>query len=186
MADHLFSSFDRLYQHYFSRSARFVKSYLHDSQVAEDIASECLIRLWEKMKTVELNDIQSYLFVALKNRALDHLKREKVRRVAVRGLGDRLNRELEIRIATLTSLDPQDVFSADVRRIFQDTLDKLPERTRDVFLMSRFGGQSYKEIATELGISVKGVDYHISKAMTAFRASLGDYLSLLPLYFYFY
>jgi len=186
MADHFFTTFDSLYQHYFNRSARFVRSYLHDAQAAEDIASECLIKLWEKMKTAELNDVRSYLFVTLKNRALDYLKREKLRHAAVKDMSERLNRELELRISTLASLDPQDIFSADVRRIIEETLEELPEKTRAVFLMSRFGGQNYKEIAADLGISVKGVDYHISKAMSAFKASLGDYLSFLPLYFYFY
>src|SRR5690606_6476625 len=65
MADHVSTTFDSLYQHYFNRSARFVRSYLHDAQAAEDIASECLIKLSEKMKTAELNDVRSYLFVTL-------------------------------------------------------------------------------------------------------------------------
>ena len=61
-----------------------------------------------------------------------------------------------------------------------ETLKKLPDQTRRVFIMSRFENKSGKEIADILGITVKGVDYHIAKALKALRMSLKDYL---PLYF---
>lgn len=176
-------AFNKLYEQYFNRSVRFVRSYLFDNQAAEDIASECLIKVWEKMNTAELESVRSYLFVALKHRALDYLKHERVRKAAADKISGLLDREFEIRISTLESLDPQDIFSTEIHRILHQTLQELPEKTRLIFMMSRFEGKSHKEIAQRFGLSVKGVDYQLAKSLTALRVSLKDYLPLLQLLF---
>ena len=63
--------------------------------------------------------------------------------------------------------------------IFEKTLAEFPEQTRKVFEMSRIEYMSNKEIAEALGITVKGVDYHISKAIKKLKISLKDYLPAL-------
>ena len=59
------------------------------------------------------------------------------------------------------------------------TLNQLPKQTQKVFIMSRFENKSGKEIAQILGISVKGVDYHMNKALKELRIALKDYLPVL-------
>ncbi len=88
-------------------------------------------------------------------------------------------RELSIRISTLEACNPNDIFSKEIQSILTKTLDDLPLQTKRVFMMSRFEQKSGKEIAEELGITVKGVDYHIAKALKALRISLKDYLPLI-------
>ena len=61
----------------------------------------------------------------------------------------------------------------------RQTLYQLPEQTRQAFILSRFKDKSNREIAEALGISVKGVEYHITKALKALRVALKDYLPLL-------
>ena len=58
----------------------------------------------------------------------------------------------------------------------QATLDSLPERTREIFVRSRFRGQSYKQIASEMDCTVKSVEFEVSKAMKRLRINLKDYL----------
>lgn len=89
--------------------------------------------------------------------------------------------ELSIRISTLESCDPNEIFSNEVENIIQNTLKSLSKQTCQAFLLSRFENKSNKEIAEQMGISVKGVEYHISKSLKALRISLKDYLPL----FYF-
>ena len=60
-----------------------------------------------------------------------------------------------------------------------DTLRLLPEQTRRVFVMSRMEHKSGLEIAQALGLSLKGVEYHMSKALKELRVALKDYLPLL-------
>ena len=156
-----------------------MRSYIHDEMAAEDIVSEALIKLWERMKRETIDPVRPYLFTILKNSALDYLKHQTVKKGVYNSMAAELNRELEIRTNALESSDPNDIFSIDIEHIIGATLNSLPERTREIFILSRFGDKSHKEIATLMNISVKGVDYHILQAVKELRSNLKDYLPLL-------
>jgi RNA polymerase sigma-70 factor (ECF subfamily) len=173
------NSFNAIYTAYYRKSFLFVKSYVHDELVAEDIVSESLIKLWERMKSQPVEHVSSYLFTILKNSALDHLKHEAIERKAFKSLNDHLTREHEIRISVLQASDPNEIFSAEIQQIIQSTLANLPDKSRKVFEMSRYQNKSNKEIAEVFNISVKGVDYHIALTIKALRISLKDYLPLI-------
>ena len=170
------NSFNRIYTKYYQKSFLFVKSYVHDELVAEDIVSEGLIKLWEILKENRPEFTGTFLLTILKNKALDYLKHESIKENAIRSLTDLGRQELEIRISTLQACDPEEIFSTEVRKIIAETLATLPEQTKIIFQMSRFENKTNKEIAGELNISVKGVEYHITKALKILRINLKDYL----------
>jgi RNA polymerase sigma-70 factor (ECF subfamily) len=143
---------------------------------AEDIVTEALIKLWERMKIGEIDPVAPYLFTILKNDSLDYLKHQKVKQITHDSITKALSRELEIRMISLETSDPTYVFSAEVQQIIHNTLDSMPQRTKEVFLMSRFENKSHKEIAQLFNISVKGVDYHILQSVKELRVALRDYL----------
>lgn len=172
------NSFNAVYTSYYRKSFLFVKSYVHDELVAEDIVSESLIKLWERMKAHPVEHVSSYLFSILKNSSLDHLKHEAAERKAFKSLNEYLTREHEIRISVLQACVPNEIFSSEIQQIIQSTLTNLPDKSRKVFEMSRFQNKTNKEIAEVFNISVKGVDYHIALTIKALRVSLKDYLPL--------
>ena len=181
------NSFNDIYTSYYKKSFFFAKSYVHNDLVAEDIASEALIRLWEriKMENIEEKYVLPLLLTILKNKALDYLKHEEVRRAAFESMADWQQRELFIRVSALEACNPDEIFSEEVEAIVHQTLSALSEQTRQVFILSRFENKSNKEIAEEMEISVKGVEYHISKALKALRVTLKDYLPLFYFFFYY-
>lgn len=185
MSNAIVSSFNEIYTSYYKKSFFFAKSYVHDDLAAEDIASDSLIKLWEKLKTEKIDYIEPLLLTILKNKALDYLKHEEVKRTAFESMVDWHQQELSIRISTLESCDPNEIFSDEVESIIRETLKLLPEQTRRIFLLSRFENKSNKEIAEQMGISIKGVEYHISKALKALRITLKDYLPLFYFFFYY-
>ena len=185
MSNAIVSSFNEIYTSYYKKSFFFAKSYVHDDLAAEDIASESLIKLWEKLKTEQIDYIEPLLLTILKNKALDYLKHEEVKRTAFESMADWHQQELSIRISTLESCDPNEIFSDEVESIIRETLKLIPEQTQRIFLLSRFENKSNKEIAELMGISVKGVEYHISKALKALRITLKDYLPLFYFFFYY-
>lgn len=185
MSNVIVNSFNEIYTSYYKKSFFFAKSYVHDDLAAEDIASESLIKLWEKLKTEQIDYIDPLLLTILKNKALDYLKHEEVKRTAFESMADWHQQELSIRISTLESCDPNEIFSEEVESIIRETLKLLPEQTRQIFLLSRFENKSNKEIAEQMGISIKGVEYHISKALKALRITLKDYLPLFYFFFYY-
>lgn len=185
MNNTIVNSFNEIYTSYYKKSFFFAKSYVHDDLAAEDIASESLIKLWEKLKTEKIDYIEPLLLTILKNKALDYLKHEEVKRTAFESMADWHQQELSIRISTLESCDPNEIFSDEVESIIRETLKLLPEQTRRIFLLSRFENKSNKEIAEQMGVSIKGVEYHISKALKALRITLKDYLPLFYFFFYY-
>ena len=172
-------SFNTLYTRYYRKAFLFTKSFVHDESVAEDIVSDALIKLWESLKEKETDYTDALLLTILKNKSLDHLKHEAIKAEAIHSMSNMSQRELEIRISTLQACDPEEIFSEEVKKIIADTLATLPEQTRHIFIMSRFQNRSNKEIAAQLGISVKGVEYHITKALKPLRLRLKDSLPVL-------
>ncbi|MDD4514409.1 RNA polymerase sigma-70 factor [Massilibacteroides sp.] len=171
--------FQQIYNEWHKKSYFFVRSYVQDDMVAEDIVSESLIKLWKTMSEKHIEHPQSLLFTLLRNRSVDFLRHESIRQAAWGELADAYQQELSLRISTLEAYDPENIFSKDIKSIIDKTLATLPEQTRNVFIMSRFEHLSVKEIATEYEITPKAVEYHITKALKALRISLKDYLYIL-------
>lgn len=94
MDDLNINSFNALYTLYYRKSFLFAKSYVHDEQVAEDIAAEALIKLWEKLKTDIINSPQAMLLTILKNKSLDYLRLEQNKLNAMSELSELYVREL--------------------------------------------------------------------------------------------
>lgn len=179
-------SFNTLYTYFYRKSFLFTKSYVHDKCIAEDIVSDTLIKLWEILGEREIEHIEALLFTTLKNKSLDYLKRELIKHEVISCLADMEKRELDIRISTLEACNPEELFSTEVQQIVVDTLALLPEQTRRVFEMSRFENKTNREISVELGITVKGVEYHVTRALKILRENLRDYLYVLCFIFFYW
>lgn len=175
--------FNSIYLKYYEKTFRFARIYVRDDLVAEDIATESLIKLWETMKKETVEKPLALLLTILKHKSLDYLRKQSSMQDVFETMAEWKQRELSIRISTLEACNPDYIFSKEIQSILTKTLEELPSQTCKVFMMSRFEQKSGKEIAEELGITVKGVDYHIAKALKALRISLKDYLPLI--YFLF-
>lgn len=177
----LTDTFNKIYQTYYRRSYLYAKSYVHDDLAAEDIASEALIKLWRKMKESSIDYVEPLLVTILKNKSLDYLKHLEVERQAFENMTDWEKKEIAIRISSLEACEPDEIFSGEIQQIVSRTLKELSDKTHRIFILSRFENKSNKEIALQMNVSVKAVEYHISKALRALRIALKDYLPL----FYF-
>ncbi|SHF74901.1 RNA polymerase sigma-70 factor, ECF subfamily [Mariniphaga anaerophila] len=172
-------SFNEIYTIFYRRSFLYVKSYVHDDMAAEDIVTETMIKLWEQMKLGKIDPVAPFLFTMLKNRTLDYLKRQKIKRDVRDVIQNTLVRELEMRKTSLEMSNPEEIFSEEIHQIIHSTLQSLPQKTREIFIQSRFENKSHKEIADLFDISMKGVEYHIAQTIRQLRISLKDYLPLI-------
>ena len=173
--------FNIIYERNYRRSFLFTKSYVHDDMVAEDIVAESLVKYWRLVSAGENEITEALLLTILKNKALNYLRHKAIHDAAIENLEEIKNRELSIRISTLEACDPKEIFSDEVNRIIHKTLKNLPEQTHRIFEMSSFENKTVKDLSDETNITIKGVEYHITKALKALRINLKDYLPL----FYF-
>lgn len=146
---------------------------------AEDIVSDSLINLWQTIKQETVNHPQALLLTILKNNALNYLKHQDVKLAAIESISSGMVRDLNYRIRTLEACDPKEIYSTEITTIVESTLQSLPRQTRRVFEMSRYEHLSVKEIADELSINPKSVEYHITKSLKTLRIALKDYLPFL-------
>ena len=98
-------------------------------------------------------------------------------------LQDLKSYELSIRIASLEACNPDEIFTEDIYKIIDTTLQQLPLQTQNIFRMSRSEGKSNAEIAAEIALSEKSVEYHITKTLHALRIALKDYLVVFLFFF---
>lgn len=113
--------------------------------------------------------------------ALNHLRHLHVRDQVEDEIANHRMRELNFRISSLESCEPLELFAWEIREIIRNTLDELPEQTHIIFHKSRIEHKKNKEISEELNISIKTVEYHISKALKLLHIRLKDYLPIIYL-----
>ena len=172
-------AFNDIYRGYYLRLFNFANSYCRNQFTAENIVQDTFTSLWNMREKIEPEiNLPGYLLTMVKNKSLNHLQRIKVQDKAEERLQNNVMRELGLRHRLLTACNPEEMFRSDVQRIIKETLNTVSPQCRRVISMSRFDGLSNKQIATQLNISIKGVEFQITKGLKALRINLKDYLSL--------
>ncbi|MDR2918793.1 MAG: RNA polymerase sigma-70 factor [Tannerella sp.] len=178
--------FTQFFNDYRSRFTHFAYSYVGDKMAAEDIVLESLMSYWENRSTIHPDsNTRAYVLTIVKNRCLNYLNHQRVRQSAEEYLLKAEEWELDLHINSLKAFEPDQVFSEEIQQIVEDTLNKLPEQTRLIFIKSRYENYSHKQIAEEMGLSTKSVEFHITKALKVLRIALKDYFPAFLWYVFF-
>ncbi len=175
---------NQLFTNYRNGFIRFAYSYVRDQFVAEDFTVESLMVFWENRQKLDpaINP-PAYVLTVLKNKCLNYLQHLQVRQNVTELLMDSARQELNIRISTLEACDPNELFSAEIQEIVQQTLLQLPEKTRLIFKMSREENLTNAQIAEQMDLSKKSIEAHITRALQALRSALKEYgMSVLIFY----
>jgi RNA polymerase sigma-70 factor (ECF subfamily) len=168
---------EKIYITHYWRAVNYANQFLRDTELAREIAQDAFISLWEKRESLDMgNNIEYYLLSTVRNKVFNHM-RSKQRRTNHMGeelpVSDRLN------LITLSDYSSERLLCSELSAILKNTLNKMSPNIRETFLLCREEELGYKEIATKLGISIKTVEYRISKALAILREALKDYLPLL-------
>ena len=155
---------------------QFAYSYVRNREEAEDIVMGAFTNVWEHRNELqEDTNISALLLTAIKNRSLNHLQHLEVRMRAEQHIGDMRQKELALRISTLEACDPDKWFCDEIQALVQEAISELPPTSREVFILSRMKNLPNKEIALRLDISVKTVEFHITRSLKQLRVQLKDY-----------
>lgn len=169
--------FSRFFTENQERFLLFAYSYVKDRATSEDILMDSVAALWEnREKWQENSNLHAVLLTIIKNKTLNYLAHQQVRLRAEEKINNHEQRELNLRISTLEACNPETIFDNEIQQIVQEALNRLPEQSRKIFILSRHEHISNKKIAEQLGISVKSVEFHITKTLKILRHELKDYL----------
>lgn len=178
--------FNRLFMDYKERFIRFATSYVRDPSLAEDIAVDSFMYYWENRSLIDTKaNPPAYILTTIKHKCLNHLQSVQVRQDVSEKLKQHAEWELQTRISSLEACEPYQLFTTEIQEIVNRSLKDLPDRTREIFILSRKNNHSHKEIADKLNISTKSVEFHISKALKTLRDSLKDYLPAIAYLYLF-
>ena len=156
--------FEGLYRDYFTRTLFFAQQYLPDPEEAREIAQETFVTLWEKRTEIRPDlSVQAFILTIAKHKCLNVLRKK----------------ETMANYSALSDETFDTVQMQELEQLIGQALSELPEKTRIIYKMSRDQEMTYEEIAQEIDLSVKSVEYHMTKALAHMRYKLKDYLILL-------
>ena len=170
------SDFERLFKSLYSRLCSYANLFLNDPDAAEDVVQEVFFKLWKNRNELSIHTtIKSYLFRAVRNgcmNVIDHISVREAYKIV--NEEDMKSSEGNMVNETIVS---------ELEQRIRETIDQLPAERRKIFIMSRFDGLKYREIADQLNLSVKTVENQMYQALRFLRERLVDYLPLLLLIF---
>lgn len=173
------AAFSNIYRIYFPKLVRFAREYVVSTEDAENIVQDIFMYLWEHRSILDsLNNPNAFLFTLTKNRCIDFY-RNKVRMESKKESLDALSeRELKLKMEALQQFDESMFTVDDIDALLNKAISHLPEKCRQVFILSRMEGLKHEEIAKQLNISVNTVQNHIVTALRKLKVELKDYLPL--------
>ena len=161
-------AYKRLFYHFYPLLKRFADGMLHNTEVAEELAGDVLLKIWtmgDKLATIA--DLQLYLFKSVKNAALNYLKSNVHQKSLVTG---QLENDEQI------APREEDISNySELQQIMYEAVKDLPEKCRLVFRLVKEYGLSYKQIATLMNISQNTIETHMRLALKKLKAAFDQY-----------
>lgn len=180
------TSFDAFFKKYYPRLTAYACIFV-ESQAAEDLVQDLFVYLWENAGSVKIHtSIDAYLFKAVHLRCLNQIKQKKTRDHHHKLIEDYIS-EFELRL-----FDPdknesiRKLFMEEIKEEINAAIDSLPEKCREVFMLSYIYDLKNKEISEVLGISLSTVENHIYNALKVLRQKLAKHAYLIAILFPFH
>ncbi len=169
-------AFQELFEKEYEPLCRYAFTFLHDEHSAEDVVQDTFVRIWEgKQELIGTPALKFYLFTAVRNNCISHLRKLKTAGTQYTDETPEPEPEPSIPPSQLQALEDE-----QSRRI-AEALNQLPPKCREVFLLVKWQGFSYKQAAEALDISVKTVENQMGKAIKTFRDWTSTAVQLLVL-----
>lgn len=143
-------------------------------EIGENIVQDLMLWLWENRSTLHIvGMLSAYLFSATRNRCLKYLDHEMIERRVLSRLSEKLHDQFE---------SPDFYAIEELQEKIRTTVENLPPTYREAFKLNRFYHKTYDEIAAQLNVSPKTVDYRIQQSLKILRIQLKDFLPFVAVW----
>jgi len=179
------TAFETLYRANYSNLCDLVNRYIDSPDISEELVQDLFLSIWNMKDTWNppTCGLRSYLYRGAKNRALDYIKHQEVKKRYLKEKNIEIENEY---LLTISNPDPN-LYRSDedsdeeLANKIEEAIGRLPERGKTIFNLSRDDGLTYREIADVLDISVKTVETQMGRSLKKLREYLSDYLPMLTL-----
>ncbi|RFS13592.1 RNA polymerase sigma-70 factor [Emticicia sp. C21] len=162
-------AFEEIYRRYFSKLLRTTQFKIHSKQIAEELLQDLFISLWEKRDKIAIDNLEAYLNASLKYLIINHIRRQI--------LQDKFMEYAANKSELSETVDESIAFN-ELSVAIEKSIEKLPEKTRQIFTLNRLEYKSVKEISELLSIPERTVEYHITQGMRILRVYLKEFMTL--------
>jgi RNA polymerase sigma-70 factor (ECF subfamily) len=170
-----------IYDYYYVLLCAIAYEYLQDDFLAESIVGDLIFNLWEKRETIEITtSLRCYLIRSVRNRSINYLNLEREKREITFSSVD-IGQKENIFCSETFDYPLAKLLENELEEKIAEAIENLPRDCSRIFKMSRFEDKRYEQIASELGVSVNTVKYHIKNALQRLNNDLSKYL--ITLYF---
>lgn len=177
-------AFVTIYNKYWEKAYAQAYWIIYDQEAAKDIVQDLFVHLWEKRVQINIEEtIGGYLKKAVRNRALNYIKKNQLSKTH--------NKEIRHQAVIQASSTEDFTHVRELKKFYTSEIERLPEKMKEIYLLSREKEFSVLEIATTLSISEQTVKNQITNALKKIRKALElhyplCYLFLLHLSIYQY
>lgn len=162
------------FKKHYSELCAFANKYLNDHDAAEEIVQAFFVKYWEKRADYsEIQFKKAYFYTSVKNACLNQLKHIQIKE------DYKIHNKREMESEQYGIED--EIAAGELSEKIRKSIDNLPEGRRKIFILSRYEGLKYKEIAEQLKISIKTVENQMGSAIKQLKMDLAEYLTILLL-----
>lgn len=166
-------AFREIYRKYWHLLYGIAYRKLQSLENAEEIVQDIFVDIWERRAGLQVDDLKKYLIGAVKYRILNTIKAKLIRE-RYKAFSHTLTTHTE-------PLTESDLAFQDLNRAIEQALAELSPKTQEIFRLNRLENQSVREIALQLSIPERTVEYHITQSLRTLRLHLKDFIFLLVL-----
>lgn len=173
-----------LFREYYVSLCSYSRRYVGRKDIAEEIVSETFLKMWENRSSLKITtSIKAYLFQAVCNNSLNFLRKLKSE-IHFEDFFQATESENIAFESSFEEIEERSLIIENMDQKIEDAVSQLPEQQQKVFRLKRYEGKKTKEIAEVMGLSVKTIEMHLSKATLNLRRNLKDYLPTFLLFIF--
>jgi RNA polymerase sigma-70 factor (family 1) len=162
-------AFETIYRRYWRQLFVYVYQQTGSNEETKEIVQELMLSLWQNRTTSEINNLKAYLFIAARNLANKYFRKE---------INLRKYREYRLMQEIYESAGDDEIVSEkQLSDAIEKALQRLPEKTALIFRLNKLGDVPVKNIADQMGLSNRAVEYHLTKSMRVVKRDLLKFLS---------
>jgi len=162
-------AFEEIYRRYWNKLLRAAQFKVRSKEVIEELLQDLFISLWEKRDKVVIDKLEAYLNTSLKYLIINQIKKQILQEKFV---------EYSITKNDQSEAVDESIAFNELSVAIEKAVDKLPDKTRQIFQLNRLEYLSVKEISERLLIPERTVEYHITQGLKSMRIHLKDFITL--------
>jgi RNA polymerase sigma-70 factor, ECF subfamily len=160
--------FSKVFRYYYPLLCNYANIFCKNHSISEEVVQEVFINLWENRKSITIKtSLEKYLYISVKNRSYNYFR-------------DNFKLILSEIDGIEIPYNPNGYLEFnELKKICEKAIDELPLKCKEIFMLSREEGLSYRQIADMKGISYKTVENQLGIALKKLRNQLGPYIDII-------